>query len=271
MRSTNLKKFILLIFILAASQLVSNSSFAQTEPKIEGSPQKIDYEALSKTVPEKDKEKLEKENKKGKAPVSKPNTPKTRTRAGGIDKAGRKIFQFTNHDFPATGNTCGQAAVATAVWDRGVTLNHTPEGFAKDIYRFAPPKITVPFVGSNTVGTDHHQINYALSAYKKYGIQYNWFKGRALLNKYIDMGLPCIIMLDMGVFGRHMWGTGHWVVAFARDANGYYVTGWDKAWNGNDNSYVSWTDINRGWGGVWNEGQMARVHGTPEMFCVVWK
>jgi len=271
MKHISLKR-ISIITCTCFSLYFTGNVFGQTEPKIEGSPYKeIDYEALAKTVSEKDKEKLAKETKKGKAPTINPKAPKTRTRGADLTKVGRTIYQFTNHDFPATGNTCGQAAVATAVWNRRVTLNHTPAGFAKDLYRFAPPKITIPFVGSNTIGTDWHQVNLALNGYKKHGIQSGWFKGKALLDKYIDMGLPCIIMLDMGVFGKHMWGSGHWVVAFARTSDGYYVTNWDKSWNGNDKNFVTWSELNRAWGGVWNEGQMAKVHGTAEMFAVVWK
>jgi hypothetical protein len=260
------------LIICFALFLTTNLVHAQTEPKIEGSPYKeIDYEALAKTVSKKDKERLAKENKKGKAPIINPKAPKTRTRAGDLIKGGRTIYQFTNHDFPATGNTCGQAAVATAVWNRGVTLNHDAAGFARDLYRFAPPKITIPFVGSNTIGTDWHQVNHALNGYKKHGIQYGWYKGRALLDKYIDMGLPCIIMLDMGVFGAHLWGSGHWVVAFGRNSLGYYVTNWDSKWNGR-HYFIPWDELNRAWGGGgWNEGQMAKAHGTAEMFCVVWK
>ena len=199
--------------------------------------------------------------------------PKTRTRGDKLTRANRTIYQFTNWDFPVTGNTCGQAAVATAMWDRGLNekWNQNAPDFASSIYNYAPPKITVPNIGSSTIGTDWRQVSYALDGYKNNGIQYSWFKGKALLDKYIDMGLPCIIMLDMGVFGKNMWLVGHWVVAFARTSNGYYVTNWDKRYNGNPNNYISWIDLNRGWGGVWNEGNVAKVHGTAEMFCVVWK
>jgi len=265
MRRTNLNKFILLIFTLSALQLVSNSSFAQSEPKIEGSPYKeIKYDNLPKKPSEEEREKIEKNAKKGQAPKMAAKAPKTRTRGKDLTRANRTIYQFTNWDFPASGNTCGQAAVATAMWNRGLneTWNQNAADFAKQLYNYAPPKITIPGLGSNTIGTDWNQINYALNGYKKYGIQYSWFKGRALLDKYIDKGFPCIIMMDMGVFGK--WGVGHWVVAFSRTDKGYYLT------NNND-TYLKWEDLNRAWGGVWNEGHLAKAHGTAEMFCVVWK
>lgn len=272
MRKTNLNKFILLIFILSALQLASSSSLAQSEPKIEGSPFKeINYE--SKPVSEEEKTQIEKNAKKGSAPAIAVKGPKRRTRGDDkLDGGGRTIFQFTNWDFPVTGNTCGQAAVATAMWNKGLkeVWNKNAPDFARSIYNYAPPKITVPNIGSNDIGTDWRQVSYALDGYKKYGIQYGWFKGKALLDKYIDMELPCIIMLDMGVFGRNLWGVGHWVVAFARDANGYYITNWDKKYNG-QTKYISWSELNRAWGGVLTEGQLAKVHGTAGMFCVVWK
>ncbi len=274
MKIRKLKTILLVILFFLVFQISQQTSFAQTDPKIEGSPYKeINYENPAKPIKEEEREKIEKTVKKGVAPKMSAKAPKTRTRGEDLTKANRTIYQFTNWDFPVTGNTCGQAAVATAMWNRGLNVawNQNAADFAKQLYAYAPPKITIPGLPSNTVGTDWNQINYALNGYKKYGIQYSWFKGRALLNKYVDMGLPCIIMLDMGVFGKNMWGSGHWVVAFARNANGYFVTNWDVKWNGNNNNYVSWDELNKAWGGVWNEGQMAKVHGTAEMFCVVWK
>lgn len=264
------KTHFILLFML--TMFVSIQTSAQTEPKIEGSPYKeINYESVGKTKKEEDRKKIEKQAKKGPAPRSSAKAPKTRTR-GDLTKGDRTIYQFTNHDFTATHNTCGQAAVATALWNRG--LNEVWKGnaadFAKSVYNYAPPKITVPNVGSSGVGTDWRQVSYALDGYKRYGIQYGWFKGKALLDKYIDMGLPCIIMLDMGIFGANMWGSGHWVVAFGRNSLGYHVTNWDSKWNGRY-YFVPWSELNRAWGGVWNEGQLAKVHGTAEMFCVVWK
>ena len=265
-------KFIFFISFFLALQISSKTSFAQDKPKIEGSEYKeLNYETKAKSVTDEEREKTEKSAKKGKAPHVNAMAPKRRTRGDEFTRANRTIYQFTNWDFPSTGNTCGQAAVATAMWNRGVTLNLAPAEFAKQLYRYAPPKISIPGLPANTVGTDWHQVEYALNGYKKYGIQYTWKKGRTELNNYIDAGYPCIIMIDMGVFGRNLWGVGHWIVAFARDANGYYVTNWDPKWNNNRDNYVSWTDLNRAWGGVWNEGQMAKLHGTAEMFCAVWK
>ncbi len=268
MRTTNLSKFLFIIFSLAILQLPTNSSFAQTEPTIEGSPFKeIKYSKKAKPVSEAEKKKIEKNVKKGPAPVTGVRGPQKRTRGDDpLDGGGRTIFQFTNHDFPNINNTCGQAAVATAMWNAGLkdAWKKNAPHFASELYKYAPPRITVPGFPSNDIGTDWNQVNFALDGYKKYGIKYTWFKGRDKLNKYIDMGLPCIIMMDMGVFGKNFWGVGHWVVAFARTATGYYVTN-------NRTTFLSWTDLNRAWGGTTWEGNLAKVHGTAEMFCVVWK
>lgn len=263
---------------LFSAAVNAQTSPAQKEPVIEGSPYKaFPYEVPSKFDSEEEKTKFEKEAKKGPSPKTVSTAPKTRTRGNDpLDGGGRTIYQYTNYDFPqSTWNTCGQAAVATAVWNAGLknSWSGTPETFAQRIYRNAPPKITVPGLPEvKGLGTDWRQVNVALDGFRKNGVQYNWFKGRSELNKYIDMGLPCIIMLDMGVFGMNMWGSGHWVVAFARDANGYYVSNWDRGWNKERrDNYISWRDLNRAWGGSFNEGNLARVHGTAEMFCVVWK
>lgn len=266
MKTTNLSKFVLIIFASFALQFITKSSFAQTEPTIEGSPfEEIKYKNV-KRVSDAEKKKIEKNAKKGPSPVAGVAGPQRRTRGREIEEGGRKIYQFVNQDFPYEGNTCGQAAVATAMWKVGLNnaWNNDAKHFAKELYQYAPPKITIPGFGSNDIGTDWHQVNYALDGYKKYGIRYSWFKGRDKLNKYIDEGYPCIIMMDMGVFPPYKWGIGHWVVAFARTSTGYYVTN-------NGSTFLSWTGLNKGWGGTLTEGNLAKVHGTAEMFCVVWK
>lgn len=258
-----------LAFQLSSGFLLAQTDPSQNVPKLEGTPFKeIKYETEPQFVKADDKEKIEKEVRKGPAPKVTATPPKTRTRGNDISGGGRSVFQFTNWDFPVTGTTCGQAAAATAMWNVGLkqTWNNNASDFARQLYNYAPPKITIGGVVNlgSSLGTDWRQMSYAFDGYKKYGIKYGWFKGRDLLNKYIDMGLPCIIMMDMGVFGANLWGRGHWVVAYGRDNNGYYVTN-------NSSNYLSWNDLNRAWGGVWNEGHLAKAHGTGEMFCVVWK
>jgi hypothetical protein len=178
------------------------------------------------------------------------------------------ITEFTNSDFPVTKTTCGQAAVVTAMWQAGLKASNDPKKLAKNFYNYAPPKITVgglvPIQGS--LGTDWRQINYGLDGYKGQGIRYNWQKGTDALKNELRKNVPCLIMLDTGTLPQYgyQWYTGHWVVAYGYDSRYLYVTNFP-------NNKMTWDELKKAWGGVLNEGHMARAHGTPEMFAAIWK
>jgi hypothetical protein len=277
----NTKTVLLAAGAIIVFQLFSSPLFAQTEsngPKVEGS-KNIEPDLnnnASKT--EAAQQKLKQQIKFAKSPAKSAVVPKSKTRGrdvdgncGGAGYQGKcSIYQFTNIDFPISKTSCGQAAACTALWAVGMgpRWNNDKVEFMRSYWRHAPPKITIAGVkdlGGN-LGTDWRQINYGLDGYKSYGVQYSWQSGRANLEKYLRMGWPCIIMLDCGTLAQYnyAWMTGHWVVAYGYDANGFYVTNFP-------NNYITWTELNKAWGGVLTEGQMAKAHGTGGMFCVVWK
>ncbi len=181
------------------------------------------------------------------------------------------IYQFVNQDFATTKNSCGQAAISTAMWTVGLesVFGATNQaGLATSVYAYAPPKIIIggmiPYAGS--LGSDWRQLSYGMDGYKNQGIKYSWLKGEAELKRFLDMKWPAVIMLDTGTLAQYGYGwyTGHWVTAYGYDASGVYVTNFP----GNK---MTWAELRKAWGGVWNEGQLAKVHGTAEMFAVVWK
>ncbi|TCJ12653.1 hypothetical protein EPD60_15420 [Flaviaesturariibacter flavus] len=179
------------------------------------------------------------------------------------------ITEFTNDDFPVRNTTCGQAAAVTAMWHAGLGASYgDPKALAKSFYGYAPPKITVGGLveAKGSLGTDWRQINYGLDGYKSQGIRYNWQKGIDALKNELRKNVPCLFMLDTGTLPQYgyKWFTGHWVVAYGYDSKYVYVT------NFPDNK-MTWDELKKAWGGVWNEGNLAKAHGTAEMFAAVWK
>lgn len=175
------------------------------------------------------------------------------------------IYQFTNFDFPNTNNSCGQAAIATAMWTIGLDKNYASDAeFAKSIWAYAPPKITLGNVIQlkDSLGSDWRQINYAMDGYGKlYGVKYTWVTGEAEIKKYLAMNLPVVIMLDTGTLKQYnyKWFTGHWVTAFGYDKDYIYVS------NFPDNR-MSWAELDKAF-----RGTLAAYHGTGGMAMVVWK
>jgi len=270
----------MLTALFLALQLGAKITVAQNveraEPKVEGKDFKMpDWKDRERT-----REEVEKMySKPKKSPVPPVSTKKPGTRQRGYDLENRcgkkgysgrcKVYQFTNDDFPVTGITCGQAAAVTALWNAGLKDKYrTPALLAKSFYNIAPPKTTIAGVVNlgGSLGTDWRQLDRGLSGYKSQGIKHGWYKGEAELKKYLSMQLPCIIMLDIGPLRayNYAWGRGHWVVGYGWDNNGIYVTNHPE-------TMLSWDDLRKGWGGVWNEGHLAKAHGTAEMFAAVWK
>lgn len=269
--------FVLLLLATAPVSIFAQKSEQANEPKVEGSKFSMpDYPEPGVSKEEFDKQ-LGVNLKKVESPTAKEKAPGARTRGnntknncgvpGYVGMCG--IYQFVNTDFPTTNNSCGQAAATTAMWNVALKNNYsTPQELAKSFYDYAPPKIIVGGLVQvqGSLGSDWRQLNYGMDGYKNYGVKYSWLKGENELKKYLGMQLPALIMLDTGTLSQYgyKWFTGHWVVAYGYDANGVYVTNFP-------NNKMSWADLRKAWGGVWNEGQLAKVHGTPEMFAVVWK
>ncbi len=204
------------------------------------------------------------------ANMQKPPQPRQRgenVRAAGCGGAGYQgrcdVYQFVNADFPSK-NSCGQAAMATAMWNLGLTMNNDAAALARSVYYRAPPKITLAniFPLSNNLGTDWHQVNYGMDAFKNQGIKYTWVEGEAEIKKYLAMNLPVLIMLDAGTLPQfdYKWWFGHWVTAFGYDRDYIYVS------NFQDNR-MTWKQL----GDAFRDGTLAKGHGTSGKAMVVWK
>lgn len=178
------------------------------------------------------------------------------------------IREFINSDFPSSGNTCGQAAVVTAMWQAGLKATDDPKKLARSFYNYAPPKITVAGLVEikGSLGSDWRQLNYGLDGYKGQGIRYNWQKGIDALKNELRKNVVCLIMLDTGTLPQYgyKWLTGHWVVAYGYDSRYVYVTNFP-------NNRMTWDELKKAWGGSLTEGHMAKAHGTAEMFAAIWK
>ena len=198
--------------------------------------------------------------------------PKPRQRGNNVDAVGCggasyrgkcKIYQFVNDDFQ-TENTCGQAAMATAMWNLGLTYNNNPAALAKSIYDYAPPKITLAnlYQLQGNLGTDWRQFNYGMDGFKSQGIKYTWITGEAEIKKYLAMGFPVVIMLDVGTLPQYQykWWYGHWVTAFGYDHSNIYVSNFP-------NNRMTWAQLDDSF----RKGTLAVGHGTSGRAAVVWK
>jgi hypothetical protein len=184
---------------------------------------------------------------------------------GNANYRGRcEIYQFTNFDFPSTNNSSGQAALATAMWNVGLSNKNDPRAMSKRIWELSPPKITLgnltPLQG--TLGTDWRQINHALDGFKAHGIKYTWIDGEAEIKKYLGMNLPVVIMLDAGTLPQYdyKWWTGHWVTAFGYDPEYIYVSNFPQ-------NRLTWKQLDDAFRG----GTLAKGHGTSGKAAVIWK
>lgn len=176
-----------------------------------------------------------------------------------------EIYQFTNNDFPNTKNSCGQAAIATAMWTMGLKDKYASDAeFAKSIWSYAPPKITLANMVKleGTLGSDWRQLNYAMDGYGKlYGVKYTWVTGETEIKKYLAMNLPVVIMLDTGTLKQYdyKWFTGHWVTAFGYDKDYIYVSNFPE-------NRMTWSELDKAF-----RGTLAAYHGTGGRAMVVWK
>ncbi len=241
------------------------------EPKVEGSP----YQAPDPPEPKVTRKELMKQVALDILHVlltPRDKTPKQRLRGDEIDlcniqnyKGRCGFYQFTNSDFPSVNNSSGEAAMATAMWAVGIkSAFPTDKQLASSVWRTTPPKITLGNLIQlqSSLGIDWKQLNYGLDQYKKDAIEYAWIDGIPEIKKYLAMQLPVIIMLDGGTLPQfdYKWWTGHWVTAFAYDANYIYVS------NFKDNR-MTWKQLED----AYKIGTLAVGHGTSGKACVVWK
>ncbi len=217
-------------------------------------------------------------------PIGKPSSG-VRTRGDQVYNCGGQSFKgkctmygFVNSDMTNDAylrdRTCGQAAIATAIWDTQAmqsTFNYDPMKFARNVMSKAPPKITlagwVPI--SSHVGTDWRQFNYGLDQYASYGVKYAWIKGLQPILDQVAMGRTVAIMIDLGALPRNKYSMqdgAHWVVIYGYDSKYLYVTNFDGY-------KLARTDLNDAWGMSSNPfvGVYAKGHGTAGMGVVVYK
>ncbi len=213
--------------------------------------------------------------------------PTARTRGDQVYNCGNASFKgkctmygFTNYDITTDwflkDRTCGQAALATAIWDQGYpvvqnTFKYNPAAFAKEILRVAPPKITLGgwLPVNAAVGTDWRQFNYGLDQYKAYGIKYAWIRGEAEVQNQIAAGRVVAVMIDLGTLSASrypMHSGAHWVVMYGFDNDKYYVTNFDG-------NVLYRSDLRDAWGMSPNNnvGVYAKGHGTAGMGVVIYK
>lgn len=188
------------------------------------------------------------------------------------------MYGFGNYDVTndreMRKQACGQAAIATAVWEAGsyavqAAYGYDPARFAKEVYRLSPPKVTI--AGWLTVGpgTDWRQYNYGLDQWARYGVKYSWIRGEQEVQNQIAAGRVVAVMIDLGALprGRYAMQDGaHWVVIYGYDDTNYYVTNFDG-------NVLRKADLRDAWGASpdWRVGVWAKGHGTSGMGVVVYK
>jgi hypothetical protein len=177
--------------------------------------------------------------------------------AGGTGFAGlQTIYQYDNFaPSPVDSNrSCGQAAVATALTAWG-KMKPASSG---------QPVTTVwnkygPNVAFGLAGTGWDQVDRAL---KGFGMKTYMNRGLTDLKAQIKAGRPSLVMVDVGAVSR-VWG-GHWVVAYAYDKDGIYVTNWN--FNGSPYiNYLSNSDFNKAW-----NGNIPQLGGFAGWFITPW-
>lgn len=151
------------------------------------------------------------------------------------------VNPYTN--IAGSGNTCGQAAIATVADYNGLEIsgitrtdynprdnrrlhwNNDP-AVSRINAQFAPDVIGGPF------GTSGGQIKNALQAFgiKQTSVIYSgtsvhWEQLWAVLQSYVTKGWICPVLLDATLMpGGNFPFTGHWPVVFRIDAKGVHLT-----------------------------------------------
>lgn len=140
--------------------------------------------------------------------------------------------------------SCGQAAVATMLTYYGKMPQDDSGGTVTQVWNSYPPN--VPGDGTNWDQVQNAMVGYGMSTY--------WGTGLAEMKTWLKTGQPVILMVDVGAVGPK-WGA-HWIVAYAYDSGGIYVTNWNgfgtkysghitnaelkKAWGNDPNPNVGW-------------------------------
>ena len=147
------------------------------------------------------------------------------------------IFEYTNGDGALTLSNCGQAAAATFLTHHGRLLAdaaHASRVMAA-LERCHPPNVL-----GGLFGTSRRRVARICAAF---GVPLRAVCGEAALRASLVRREPVIVMLGVsaGRWWRFELPGGHWMVAYACDAGGVYLTNWGK---------MSWNEFRRGWSAV---------------------
>lgn len=144
----------------------------------------------------------------------------------------KKIYQYDN-DSPGVdkARSCGQAAAATVLRHWGKISGDDAVTQVWNRYE--------PNVFNDGTNWDREQ-----EAIQGFGLNAYWATGLDEMKEYIKLGYPAILMVDVGAVGDR-WG-GHWVVAYAYDDDGIYITNWD--FGSEYVGYLTHAELNRAWG-----------------------
>lgn len=145
----------------------------------------------------------------------------------------RSIFQFVNTDGTDPATVCGQAAIATALANRG-RVEKSIAGLRK-VEQAYPADVL-----SGVAGTSAGKVLRALTEENVKHYQANGRKGleEALRRKWAG------IALIQNTAGLLKVGDGaHWFVVFASDSNGVYVTNFDNP------PFINWSKFEDMWSG----------------------
>ena len=144
------------------------------------------------------------------------------------------IFEYTNGDGDLSRTNCGQAAAATFLTHYGrlpadVARAHHVMTFLE---RRHPPNVL-----GGVFGTSRRRVARICTVF---GVPLREVSGEAALRASLARGEPVIVMLGVsaGRWWRFDLPGGHWMVAYACDANGVYLTNWGK---------MSWDEFRHGW------------------------
>jgi hypothetical protein len=164
----------------------------------------------------------------------------------------KSIFEYTNGDGSLCRTNCGQAAAATFLTHYGRLPADTAEAhrIMATLERCHPPNVL-----GGVFGTSRRRVARICSAF---GVRVREVPGEAALRASLVRREPVIVML--GVSAGRLWRFdlpgGHWMVAYACDADGVYLTNWGK---------MGWDDFRHGWAGLvprligmWGRGLAAR-------------
>jgi predicted double-glycine peptidase len=148
-----------------------------------------------------------------------------------------RLYQYVNsgvHQHQQY-NSCGQAAIATALTGLGVKPEDPTNAVMQAVYDAFPPDILW-----GRFGTSFQRVERALAAH---GVQGAWLEGESALAETLKKGHLALAMLDVGATEDEGWGPlgGHWVVVYAMDTQHVYLSNWPR------DGRCTWRSFRKSW------------------------